>query len=147
MLSPVAMFVLPLVWLALIIAGYAAMYWAINPALSVREVFILSGSSLMTLGFAFQDSMFIIVLAFSQAALGMMLIALLIGYLPTMYGAFSQRELMVTKLETYAGSPPDPVEIIRRMDYVGMLYNPVSMRAFWEEWQTWFVQIEENHTT
>jgi hypothetical protein len=147
MLSPVAMFVLPLVWLALIIIGYAAMYWAINPALSAREVTILSGSSLMTLGFAFQNSMLMVVLAFSQAALGMMLIALLIGYLPTMYSAFSQRELMVTKLETFAGSPPDPVEIIRRMDYAGLLHNPEDMRAFWQEWQTWFVQIEENHTT
>ncbi len=147
MLSPVAMFVLPLVWLALMIAGYAAMYWAINPALTLREVTILSGSSLMTLGFAFQDSMPMVVLAFTQAALGMMLIALLIGYLPTMYSAFSQREIMVTKLETYAGSPPDPVEIIRRMDYIGMLDQPDDMRTFWREWQTWFVQIEENHTT
>jgi len=147
MLSPVAMFVLPLVWLGLIIVGYGAMYWAIDPALSFRDTVILSGSSLMTLGFAYQDTMVMAALAFTQAALGMMLVALLIGYLPTMYSAFSQRETMVTKMETYAGSPPDPVEMIKRMDYVGMLHSPDDMRAFWTEWQTWFVQIEENHTT
>ena len=147
MLSPVAMFILPLVWLTLITVGYASIYWAINPAHTLREVFILSGSSLMTLGFAFQDSLPIVILAFTQAALGMMLVALLIGYLPTMYNAFSQRELKVTQLETYAGSPPDPVEIIRRLDYKGVLYNAGDMRGFWGQWQLWFVQIEENHTT
>lgn len=147
MWSPVAMFVLPLVWLALITIGYAGMYWALQPSMTLAEVVILSGSSLMTLGFAFAEPMPVVLLAFTEAALGMMLIALLIGYLPTMYSAFSQREMMVTKLETYAGSPPAPVEMIRRMDYIAMLTRPDDMRAFWQEWQTWFVQIEENHTT
>ncbi len=147
MLSPVAMFLLPLVWLTLITVGYAAMYWALNPDLGLREALILSGSSLMTLGFAFQDTLPMILLAFSQAALGMMLVALLIGYLPTMYSAFSQRESMVTKMEAYAGSPPEPAELIRRMDYIQMLNKPEDMRVFWQDWQDWFVLIEENHTT
>ena len=147
MLSPTAMFVLPLVWLSLITIGYAAMYWAIKPSLSLYDVVVLSGSSLMTLGFSFQDSLPMILLAFTQAALGMMLVALLIGYLPTMYSAFSQRESMVTKLEAYGGSPPEPAEIIRRLGFVDMLYKPDDMQAFWLQWQDWFVQIEENHTT
>lgn len=147
MLSPVAMFLLPMVWLTLITLGYAAIYWALDPTLGVRSALILSGSSLLTLGFASQDSLPLILLGFTQAALGMMLVALLIGFLPTMYSAFSQREIMVTKLETYAGSPPEPAEMIRRFDYVQMLYKPDDMREFWLEWQDWFVQIEENHTT
>jgi hypothetical protein len=147
MLSPIAMFLLPLVWLSLITVGYSAMYWALEPSMSFKQTFILSGSSLLTLGASFEDTIAMSILSFTQAALGMMLIALMIGYLPTMYSAFSQREMMVTKMETYAGSPPDPVEMIRRMHYVGMLDRPEDMRAFWLEWQTWFVQIEENHTT
>ena len=147
MLSPVAMFLLPMVWLTLITIGYAAMYWALDPTLDVQAALILSGSSLLTLGFAFQESLPIVLLGFTQAALGMMLVALLIGFLPTMYSAFSQRENLVTKLEAYAGSPPEPAEMIRRFDYVQMLNKPDDMRAFWLEWQDWFVQIEENHTT
>ncbi len=143
---PYAMFILPLVWLTLIIFGYAGMYWALDTTLSLREAIILSGSSLMTLGAFFHDDMPIVLLTFSQAALSMMLIALLIGYLPTMYGAFSQRELMVTKLETYAGSPPTPVEVIRRLYFIGALDNPDYMQALWAEWQDWFLQIEEQHT-
>ena len=33
------------------------------------------------------------------------------------------------------------------MDYVQTLNKPDAMRAFWLEWQDWFVQIEEIHTT
>ncbi len=147
MLSPAAMFLLPMVWLTLITVGYAAIYWALDPALGVQRALILSGSSLLTLGFAYQDSLPLILLGFTQAAIGMMLVALLIGFLPTMYSAFSQRESMVTKLETYAGSPPEPAEMLRRLDYIQILNKPDDMRDFWREWQDWFVQIEENHTT
>lgn len=147
MLSPVAMFLLPLVWLTLIAIGYAAIYWAINPELDLYDALVLSGSSLMTLGFAFQDTLLQVVLSFSQAALGMMLIALMIGYLPTMYSAFTQRESMVTKLETYGGTPPEPAEMIRRLDYIQMLQKPDDMRDLWREWQDWFVLIGEHHST
>ena len=128
MLSPVAMFLLPMVWLTLITMGYAAMYWALDPTLGLRDALILSGSSLMTLGFAYRDTLPMILLGFTQAALGMMLVALLIGYLPTMYSAFSQRESMVTKLESYAGSPPEPAELIYRLNYVQMLNKPDDMQ-------------------
>lgn len=144
---PYVMFIMPLVWLMLIIVGYTGMYWALDATLSFREALILSGSSMMTLGASFHDDMLIILLTFSQAALSMMLIALLIGYLPTMYGAFSQRELMVTKLEAYAGSPPSPTEMIRRLHFIGMLDKVDTMQALWTDWQDWFLQIEEQHTT
>ncbi len=145
--SPISMFALPLIWLALLIIGYAGIYWGISGNLTVREAFILSGSSLMTLGFAFQDEMPLIILSFSQAALSMMLIALLIGYLPTMYSAFSDREFMVTKLEAAAGTPPSPAEMLIRLDYTGRLYKPEGMEIFWASWQDWFVQLQQYHST
>ena len=144
---PYTMFLLPMIWLANIIIGYTGIYLALDPALTVRDAFILSGSSLMTLGAAFHDGLLIDILAFTQAALSMMLIALLIGYLPTMYGAFSQRELMVTKLEAFAGTPPTPIEMIRRLHYVEYLNDTDMMYALWTDWQNWFLQIEEQHTT
>lgn len=144
---PYTMFALPLIWLANIIIGYTGIYWALDPLLSVRDAFILSGSSLMTLGAAFHDGLLIDIFAFTQAALSMMLIALLIGFLPTMYGAFSEREKMVTKLEAFAGSPPSPLEMVRRLHAFEFLDNPEMMTTIWTEWQDWFLQIEEQHTT
>lgn len=145
--SPISMFVLPLVWLTLITIGYAGVYWGLSGQMTVREAFILSGSSLMTLGFAFQDQLGLIVLTFSQSALSMMLIALLIGYLPTMYSAFSSREKMITRLEAMAGTPPSTVEMIARLDYTGALYDPEAMREFWAQWYDWFVELQQIHGT
>ena len=48
---PIALMTLPVVWLTLVLAGYAAMQWAVG-ARPVRTAFTLSGSSLLTLGFA-----------------------------------------------------------------------------------------------
>jgi len=45
-------------------------------------------------------------LAFTEGTIGLILVALLIAYLPTMYTAFSRREAAVTLLEVRAGSPP-----------------------------------------
>lgn len=145
--SPISLFVLPLIWLALITIGYAGAYWGLSGTLSVREAFILSGSSLMTLGFAFQDELPLLILSFSQAALSMMLIALLIGYLPTMYSAFSDREFMVTKLEAAAGTPPTPTEMLIRLDFTGRLYDPEAMEVYWTSWQDWFVRVQQIHST
>lgn len=147
LLSPISLFILPMVWLTLITFGYTGMYWSLSSAVGWREAFLLSGSSLMTLGFQYNDEMPLIILAFSEAALSMMLIALLIGYLPTMYSAFSRRESAVNRLEVRAGSPPSAVEMIIRLHRIGMLYDHAQMENLWSDWELWFVEIEESHTT
>src|SRR5262245_19168279 len=57
MFAPSVLFVLPLAVLTLIWLGYAAMFWGISAALNPREALIMSGSSLMTLGFKFVDEL------------------------------------------------------------------------------------------
>lgn len=145
--APVSLLVMPLVWLFLIWVGFAFIDFAISTRLDLRESFIMSGSSLMTLGFKYDDEAPIVSLAFLEAAIGMMLTAILIGYLPTMYGAFSAREKFVSKLETRAGSPPSPVEMILRLNRVMVLTDAGAMQSFWSEWEDWFAQLEENHTS
>ena len=146
-ISPLALFILPLLWLSLVSLGYTAMFWSISESHNLREAFVLSGSSLLTLGFRFQNEMPVIVLAFSEAALGMMLVALLIGYLPTLYSTFSAREVAVTKLEVRAGVPPSPVEMIRRLQFVEALQKPEEMHVIWSDWEDWFTMVGETHTT
>src|SRR5258708_4024566 len=103
--APVALIALLVVWLFSIHLGYIALDWAIG-AQSWFDAFKISGSSLLTLGFALVDNFPTTVLAFSEATIGLILIALLIAYLPTIYAAFSRREAAVTMLEVPAGSPP-----------------------------------------
>lgn len=141
--APLSLLMLLLVWLILVTIGYTAMFWAtgIN---SWEEAFVLSGSSLLTLGFARGDTFFHDQLAFSEATLGLILIALLIAYLPTIYSAFSKRESAVKLLAVRAGAPPSAIEMFMRYHRIGWLYD---MNEFWKKWEVWFAEVEESHTS
>jgi hypothetical protein len=141
--APVSLLLLPVVWLAIVLLGYQLIYWS----LGVRgwiQAFRVSGSSLLTLGFATVDQLAISALAFSEAAIGLIVVALLIAYLPTMYSAFQRREAAVTMLEVRAGSPPSAVEMIERFNRLGRMDK---LSETWARWEEWFVDIEETHTS
>src|SRR5258708_24300571 len=120
--APVTLLIMPAVWLALVLTGYMGMFWALSAHTvevsftrsAVQTAFNVSGSSLLTLGFATQDGLISSALSFSEATIGLILVALLIAYLPTMYSAFARRETAVTLLEVRAGSPPSAVEMFSR---------------------------------
>jgi hypothetical protein len=141
--APVSLLVLPPVWLILVWLGYAAMYWGIGVD-SWRTALLDSGSSLLTLGFAPLDSLAQAVLGFSEAAIGLILVALLIAYLPTMYSAFARRETAVAMLEVRAGSPSSAIELIERSYRIGRLHR---LSELWVQWELWFAEIEESHTS
>lgn len=143
MFAPMTLFIIPIVMLILVQIGYMALYWAVDPR-PLYEVFRLSGSSLLTLGYASIDNPLSKVLEFSEAMLGLILVALLIAYLPTMYGAFSRREANVALLEARAGDPPSAVEFLTRTYRNDYLDN---LGEVWIEWQKWFAEMEESHTS
>lgn len=141
--APTSLLMLPIVWLSLVLLGYMGMFWAVG----VRpwgEAFLLSGSSLLTLGYAPVHTLPQTVLSFTEAIIGLGMVALMIAYLPTMYTAFSQRERAVALLEVYAGSPPSAVELIARVHRIhGLRY----LEEIWPQWETWFAELEESHTS
>ncbi len=141
--APLTLLLLPGLWVAAIMIGYVFMYWAIEPR-PLYDAFSLSGSSLLTLGFTKTEGIVSLLLEFSEAVLGLTMIALLIAYLPTMYSAFSRREAMVARLEVRAGSPPSPVELLSRACRIKGLDE---LTALWEAWEVWFVEVEESHTS
>ncbi|MBI5958170.1 MAG: hypothetical protein HY866_05525 [Chloroflexi bacterium] len=143
MFAPIALLSLPGFMLALIALGYTLIYWAVGVG-DFYESFALSGSSLLTLGFAREEGFGLLLLQFSEAAMGPTLAALLISYLPTMYAAFSVRETAVTLLEVRAGWPPSAVEMIGRSHRIrGLDY----LTEIWEQWEHWFAALEESHTS
>ncbi len=141
--APFSLLALPPTWLALVLLGYMGMFWALG-APSWREAFRISGSSLLTLGIASREGLPETILMFSESAVGLILVALLIAYLPTMYAAFSQREALVTLLEVRAGSPPSAVEMIKRYQRIHGLER---LGDLWTAWEVWFAQLEESHSS
>jgi hypothetical protein len=141
--GPVGILLLLAVWLTLILFGYMAMFWALGVEPWSRA-YAVSGSSLFTLGFEGVETLPQKTLAFTEATLGPLLIALLIGYMPTIYGAFSKREALVNLLEIRAGSPPSAVIIISRFQRLTQLSD---IHQMWEPWEAWFSELEETHTS
>lgn len=141
--APVTLLILPVVWLILITIGYTPIYWALDYG-DIYESFLFSGSSLLTLGFAPVMDWVTMILSFSEATIGLILIAMVIAYLPTMYSAFSDREKYVALLEVRAGDPPTAVTLLSRahrnrgMDELSQL---------WKDWEQNFVRLEESHTS
>jgi len=142
--APMALIGLLVTWLLCIQLGYIGMYWGIDGEIWYN-LFKISGSSLLTLGFTLIDNWPTTILVFSEATLGLILIAMLISYLPTIYSAFSRREEAVTMLEVRAGSPPSAVEMIER--YARLQRLSMLGDEIWAPWEVWFVDIEESHTS
>lgn len=141
--APITLVAMPAVWLIMVLLGYMLIFWGIGVR-PLYHAFSLSGSSLLTLGFTSVDNFTQTALAFSEATIGLGLVALLIAYLPTMYAAFSRRESFVGKLEVRAGTPASPVEMIARLYRIGRIGH---MEELWEQWEDWFTELEETHTS
>lgn len=141
--APVTLLILPVVWLFLITVGYTPIYWALGYG-DIYNCFLFSGSSILTLGFAPVTDWATMQLSFSEATIGLILIAMVIAYLPTMYSAFSQREKYVALLEVRAGDPPDAVTLLIRA-YRNRGFD--SLNDLWKEWEQNFVGLEESHTS
>ena len=86
--APLSLLALPFAWLTICGIGYMAIYWALGIE-SLWELVAISGSSLLTLGFDPPPGAAPLIISFSEAALGLTLVALLISYLPAMYGALA----------------------------------------------------------
>ena len=143
--GPISLFGLVFFWMGLVIVGFMLLYRGALEVTNWQHAFELSGSSFFTLGFAPTPSGVPgYVLIFVEAGSGLGLLALLIAYLPTIYGAFSRREQAVTQLATRAGTPPSGVELLQRYHAIG--WND-QLPALWAAWEAWFADVAETHTS
>jgi hypothetical protein len=141
--APLGLISLLATWLTLVLVGFMSIFWGIEHT-GWRAAFELSGSSLLTLGFARPDGLDTTALVFVEAGIGLFLLALLITYLPSLYAAFSRREVGIAALEVRAGSPPSAREMIWRYERLERL---PEIHEVWIEWQRWFAEVEETHTS
>jgi len=141
--APLSLLVMPPVWLICVLAGFMGMFWAVGSR-SWYQALRISGSSLLTLGFVPLDRLLDVLLGYSEATLGLILVALLIAYLPSMYSAFQRRETAVTLLEVRAGTPPSAIELFQRLHRLSRLEK---LSELWSSWEIWFAELEESHTS
>jgi hypothetical protein len=142
--APVTLVFLVGVWLLLVLTGFTLVFRGLGVP-SWTLAIETAGSSLTTLGFVPVDGLTKQLVAFVDAALGLLLLALLISYLPTIYAAFQRREALVARAAMQAGSPPSGVTLLSRFHAISGFEALESQ--VWQPWVTGLVDIEESHTS
>jgi hypothetical protein len=135
-------------WLAIIFVGFSFMLWPFARN-GMGGAFTDAGSSLFTLGFAEPPGAAPAALVFAAAATGLVVVALQIGYLPTLYAAFNRRETEVALLNARAGTPSWGPELLSRTYYaLGSGVSAIdTLPELYARWERWAADVAESHTT
>ncbi len=156
--GPLSLLLLLAVWASLLTIGFAGFYFALGTPFhdGLRTSFTLmgqlstdiyvSGTTLFTLGLGdvLPDSRVSRILLVVESGVGLGFVALVIGYLPVLYQAFSRREVSVALLDGRAGSPPTAAELLRRHGYTGGDIRLIELLA---EWERWAAELLESHVS
>jgi hypothetical protein len=65
-----------------------------------------------------------------------------IAYFPVLYQSFARREVRLTLLDAWAGSPPSAGEVLRRLAEAGELK---ALDSFLKDWEYWCSELLESH--
>jgi hypothetical protein len=138
-------------WAAVLIVGFALLYWAQGDALKTQggqagfaECLYFSGTTFFTLGLGdiFPITAMARLFVVLEAGMGFAFLALVISYLPALNQSFSRREVSISLLDARAGSPPTAAEILRRHvedNAIG------SLAQLLHEWERWSAELLESH--
>jgi len=77
-----------------------------------------------------------------EGGMGFAFLGLVIGYLPTIYGSFSRREVEISLLDARAGSPPTAAELLARL---GNCPDGHGLDAMLQSWERWAAEVLESH--
>jgi len=129
-------------WMVLFLAGFWLMLVAATDG-GLHDAWREAGASVLTLGSETRRTPLATSVEFAGAATGLVVVALQIAYLPTLYAAFNRRETLVTMLQSRAGAPAWGPELLARHQIVATLD---SLPALYAEWESWAAELSESHT-
>lgn len=146
--APLGLFAQLVTWTSLLYVCFAALFWSLShnklSGGGIAGAFELAGSSMSTLGFDKPSGIALQLLSFGTAAVGLTLLALVITYLPSLYGAFARREALITKLAVRAGRIPSGPSLLT---HSWKLERFERLEEVWDAWEDWFIDLGESHTT
>jgi hypothetical protein len=149
--GPLSLLLLLALWAVTLLIGFGLLHYGLQNKLSgalsgsdLGNALYLSGTTLFTLGLgdilpASPLGRFITVL---EAGIGFGYLALVIGYLPVLYQAFSRREVTISLLDARAGSPPTAYEMLRRQAGVDGME---ALTELLQDWEVWSADLMESH--
>jgi Ion channel len=148
--GPLSLLLLLVVWAVGLTIGFALLQWAGHSledsarSASFATDLYMSGTTFFTLGLGdvTPHGARARLLTVLEAGTGFGFLAVVIGYLPVIYSAFSRRESNITLLDARAGSPPSARELLKRFAHPDA--HP-SMTRFLRDWELWTAELMESH--
>jgi hypothetical protein len=149
--APTSILGLLVAWGATEIAGWALVWWGLRegfgvPLATPGDALYFSGVTFFSIGFG--DIVPVLpaarVLTLFEAASGLSTLALVIGYLPALYGAYSEREAQLLMLDDLTGERIMPTSLIEAHVPDGGLDR---LYRFFDDWERWCARTLETHTS
>ena len=150
--GPLSLLLLIAFWALAMVLAFAMLQWAAGSAFAgsvtpgtFRTDLYFSGTTFFTLGLGDVTPQTSIarILSVAEAGTGFGFLAVIIAYLPTLYGGFSQREVNISLLDARAGSPPTAAELLRRHGAERIQNDDLA--DYLHNWETWSGQLMETH--
>ena len=137
-------------WILWLILGFALFNYGIHASLAgdihgtFSDYLYMSGTTFFTLGFGdvTPTSASGRVLAVIESGMGFGFLAVVISYLPVLYQAFSNREVVISLMDARAGSPPTAGELLLRLARARRIDKTEELMAVWERWAA---ELLESH--
>jgi hypothetical protein len=149
--GPLSLIVLLALWAFALIVGFALLQYGAGTHVHLFSgnsdfgaLVYFSGTTFFTLGYGdvVPLSGAARALAVLESGVGFGFLAMVIGYLPVIYGSFSRREVEISLLDARAGSPPTAQEFLSRM---AGAHNQPLLDRFLYEWEHWAAEVLESH--
>ena len=149
--GPLSLLALLTVWAFGLIVGFGLMHWSLGSRLNVPSeaagfitYLYMSGETFFTLGFGDITPVTPLgrMATVAEAGLGFGFLAVVIGYLPVLYQAFSRREVNISLLDARAGTPPSAAELLRRHSEG---QNMAELGQLLSDWERWAAELMESH--
>ncbi|MFN2568758.1 MAG: ion channel [Candidatus Dormibacteria bacterium] len=148
--APLSLLTLLLIWLAGLATGWALVYLGQRSQLHGADDFgslvYYSGTALLTIGFGdiTAQSTGLRLLTLLEALTGLGTIALLISFLPALYGAYGRREARLLTLDDPSGQRIQPTSLI----VLGAPDGDVArLYSFFANWELWTAELLESHVS
>jgi len=138
-------------WVLAMMLGYACLQWAGGSHLGVPRGTVDFGNDLYFSAATMTtdgpsslaaQSTFARAVQVIDAGSGLAVLAIVIGYLPALYQAFSRREATVSQLDARAGSPPSAGRLVLRTTRSG---GWPALSEYLSGWETWVAELMETH--
>jgi hypothetical protein len=149
--GPLSLVGLLTVWAVALVFAFALLHWSAGSSLragdrpvSFGDDLYMSGTTFVTLGLGDVHPIGTParLLTVMEAGMGFGFLALVIAYFPVLYQSFSRREVRLTLLDAWAGSPPAAAEVLRRLAVAGELK---ALDPFLRDWEYWCSELLESH--